>query len=171
MAASGVYVVKNPEKYRGDHTNVIYRSSWELHAFQWADTSSSVKSWSSEEIVVPYVFEGDNAWHRYFVDLKIEMSNGDVFLVEIKPHKETVKPKYPGKQTKRYLNEAMTFVKNQNKWKAAERYASKRGWKFVIWTENELTKMGIMPKMKKGLPRMKTKKTIKPYKAFSKKKK
>ena len=86
-------------------------------------------------------------------------------LVEIKPEKETMPPKRPDK-TKRYINEAMTYVKNMNKWEAAEQYAKDRKWSFVIWTERTLTEMGIMPKQSKkgGL------KPLKPLKPFKKKK-
>jgi hypothetical protein len=47
-------------------------------------------------------------------------------------------PKYPGRQTKRYLNESMTFMKNQSKWDAAKTYATDRNWEFVILTEHHL---------------------------------
>ena len=53
----------------------------------------------------------------------------------------------------------MDYVKNQNKWKAAERFAKDRGWKFVVWTENTLERMGIKPKSTKPLkPYVKRKK-------------
>ena len=60
------------------------------------------------------------------------------YLVEIKPDAQTQPPKYPGKQTKKYLTESMTFMKNQSKWSAAKQYASDRGWEFIILTEKHL---------------------------------
>jgi hypothetical protein len=161
MAHSGIYKVKNREKYKGNPDNVIYRSSWERRVFNWCDRNSEIKNWSSEEIVIPYKYDITKKAHRYFPDLKITFKSGKTILVEIKPHKETEKPKYPGKRTQRYLNEATTYVKNQNKWEAAEKYAKDRGWDFQIWTEHTLDKMGIM---KKGFKKMK------PLKPFSKKK-
>ena len=80
------------------------------------------------------------------MDLKITFRNGKTILVEIKPDKETKPPKRPDK-SKRYIGEAMTFVKNQNKWKAAENYAKDNGYEFQIWTEKTLQKMGILPKL------------------------
>jgi hypothetical protein len=150
VAYSGIYKVKNPQKYKGDHTNVVYRSLWELYCFKWCDKNPEVTKWSSEEVVVPYIYEVTNTSHRYFIDLYIEWK-GESYIIEIKPKKETVKPKYPGRRTKRYLQESMTFVKNQNKWKAAEKYAQRRGWKFEVWTEDTLKQMSIM-KMKASLP-------------------
>ena len=146
MAYSGKYRVSKPKKYKGDPTKVVYRSLWELGAFKWCDNNSDVVSWSSEETVIPYYWDVDKRYHRYFMDLKITFRNGKTILVEIKPDKETKPPKRPDK-SKRYIGEAMTFVKNQNKWKAAENYAKDNGYEFQIWTEKTLQKMGILPKL------------------------
>ena len=134
MAYSGRYRVKNTKKYEGDHTGVVYRSLWEKHAFKWCDDNPKVIKWSSEEVVIPYLYEVDKRYHRYFMDLKMVMEDGKTWLVEIKPDKETRIPT-GSKKTKRYLNESFTYVKNINKWEAANAYAKDRGWRFVIWTE------------------------------------
>ena len=144
MAYSGKYKPKNPKKYGGDHNNIIFRSMWERHCFKWCDENPKVKSWTSEEVVVPYYYDGDKRYHRYFPDLKIVLEDR-VLLVEIKPDRET-KPPTGSKRTKRYINEAFTYVKNMNKWEAAQSYAKDRKWEFQIWTENTLQTMGIMPK-------------------------
>jgi hypothetical protein len=138
----GFYRVKNPKKYDGDFKNVIYRSHWEMQVFRWCDSNDQVLKWSSEEIVVPYYLPTDKKYHRYFVDLKFTTAEG-TFLVEIKPKSQTVPPKKPSRQTKKYLEEARTYVKNQCKWKAADSFAKDRGWKFVIWTEDTIKSMGI----------------------------
>ena len=69
----------------------------------------------------------DNKIHRYFIDLFVEMDNGECILVEIKPKKETNPPKKPSRKTKRYINEVVTFVKNQSKWEAANQFAEHKG--------------------------------------------
>jgi hypothetical protein len=153
------YVVKNPAKYKGDSLNVVYRSLWEKYCFKWCDTNKDVKSWSSEEVVVPYYYDIDKKYHRYFVDLKVTYGNGKTWLIEIKPEKETQPPK-GDKRTKRYLQEGMTYVKNMNKWEAANKYALDRKWEFHIWTEKTLQEMGLMSKpLKKLKPLPKPKKT------------
>lgn len=138
----GKWFPKNPFKYKGDVNNIIYRSSWEKRFLIWCDLNPSVVEYASEEIVIPYLCETDGQWHRYFVDayIKIKDKDGNIktFLVEIKPYKETLPPKFPGKQTKRYLTEVQTFIKNQSKWKAASRFAKQRDAEFVILTEKEL---------------------------------
>ena len=143
MAYKGRYKIKNPDKYLGNPTNVIFRSLWERNTFRWCENNPKVRAWSSEEIVVPYKCKVDNKLHRYFVDLYVEMNNGQTILVEIKPKKETLPPKQPKRKTKKFLNEVITFSKNQDKWDAADQYAKHKGWKFQVWTEETLKNLGI----------------------------
>ena len=134
MAYSGKYKPKNPKKYTGDYTKVVYRSLWEKHAFKWCDTNPQILQWSSEEVVIPYLWDVDKRYHRYFVDLKVKFNNGETWLIEIKPDKQTRPPAY-------------------------QSFAKDRGWKFVVWTENTLERMGIKPKSTKPLkPYVKRKK-------------
>lgn len=139
----GKYKVKNPEKYEGNHSQIFYRSSWELKYFNWVDTNPSVVKWSSEEIIVPYVCPTDGRAHRYFPDSKIQIRGKDgtlhTWLVEIKPASQTVPPKPRAKNNnKRFLIEAGTYIKNKSKWLAAEQFCKDRGWSFIILTEKEL---------------------------------
>ena len=85
------------------------------------------------------------------MDLKITWNTGKVDLIEIKPEKETKPPEFKGRKTKRYITEGLTYVKNMNKWSAAQTFAADRGWGFQIWTENTLESMGIKPKSTKKL--------------------
>jgi hypothetical protein len=157
MAYSGRYKPKNPKKYKGDYTKVIYRSLWEKHAFKWCDNNSNVIEWSSEEVVIPYLYEVDHKYHRYFMDLKIKMKDGKVFLVEIKPDAQT-RPPTGQRRTKRYITESLTYVKNMNKWTTAQEYAKDRGWHFVIWTEKNEPLKSIIPKSTKQLKPFKRRK-------------
>lgn len=151
---SGKYKVKNVKKYEGDHTNVTYRSMWEKHCFEWCDKNTDILKWSSEEVVIPYFYDVDQKFHRYFIDLKIVFKDKRTLLVEVKPKRQTNPPK-GDKRTKKYLNEAYTYIKNMKKWEAANQYAADRGWFFQIWTENELKEMSILPKTPGKLAKMK----------------
>ena len=142
MAYRGKFKPQLHEKYEGDATNVIYRSLWERGVFKWCDRNKDVVKWSSEEVVVPYRCKTDNKQHRYFVDIKITFSSGEIYLIEIKPEKYTKKPTAKRK-TKRFLKECFQYAKNTSKWNAAEAYAESRGWHFEIWTEKTLKDMGI----------------------------
>ena len=136
------YTPINREKYEGDPTDIIMRSSWETRFAIWCDTNPSIVKWSSESTVIPYKCPTDNRVHRYFVDFKIKVqeASGELktYLVEIKPHAQTMPPQQTSRQTKRYLTEVMTWGKNDAKWKAAKEYCRVRGYEFVILTEYDL---------------------------------
>lgn len=159
----GRYKPNNPEKYKGDSNNIVYRSGWERSVCKWCDESPQVKQWSSEEVIIPYLCETDKKIHRYFMDFYIQYKDGRTVLVEVKPFKETSPPKTGrGKSRKTVLSEGMTYIKNQSKWSAARDYASDRGWHFEIWTENELRSLGILSKPLGKKP-FKPLKKMKPY--------
>lgn len=143
MAYSGKYIPKNRAKYSGDHNKIYYRSLWERQVFKFLDENSDVLAWNSEEVVIPYRCKTDNKIHRYFVDLKIQFKNGQTYLIEIKPKKQTIEPKVRSKKTRAYITEVLTYVKNQSKWEAASEYCSDRGWIFEVWTETTLKALGI----------------------------
>ena len=167
MVYSGRYSIKNHSKYRGDVANIVYRSLWEKAVFMWCDNNPKVKSWSSEEVVIPYYYEVDKKYHKYYVDLKIIFEDGKIILVEIKPEHQTHTPKRPDK-SKRYVREALEYVKNMNKWEAANEYAMDRGWEFQIWTEKTLQEMKLLPKDVPG--KLKSFKPMKPYRRRKRKK-
>ena len=143
MSYKGKYKIKKPEKYAGDASNVIFRSLWERNAFRWCEDNPKVKLWNSEGVVVPYKCSIDKKLHRYFVDLLIEMDNKKIYLIEIKPKNQTLPPKKKSRKTKKYINEALTFSRNQDKWNAADKFAKHNGWQFQVWTEETLKNLGI----------------------------
>lgn len=132
----------HPEKYVGDPTDIIMRSSWETKFAIWCDQNPAVIKWSSETTIIPYVCPTDNRAHRYFVDFKIQIRNKNnelkTYLVEIKPLSQTMPPVPPQRKTKRYITEVMTWGKNDAKWRAARNYCKDRGYEFIILTEKEL---------------------------------
>ena len=68
MAYKGKYRPTRPYKYKGDPTNIIYRSLWERKFMQYCDSTTNVLEWGSEEIALPYRSPIDNKVHRYFPD-------------------------------------------------------------------------------------------------------
>lgn len=136
----GRYIPINKDKYKGDHTNIIYRSSYELKFMKWLDMSASCIAWSSEETVVIYRSPVDDKLHRYFVDFKITLKQNNIektYLVEVKPFHQTQPPKNT-KNKKTLVESVMTYQVNQAKWDAAKKYCSTNGWEFKLITEYEL---------------------------------
>ena len=138
----GKYKVKNYQKYKGDPTNVIYRSSWELKFLKYCDLNDNVLEFGSEEVIVPYMSPLDNRIHRYFPDfyIKVRESTGQIkkYLIEVKPFKQTVEPQVKKRKTKGYIYEVYEYARNQAKWKAAREFCKDRLWEFKVLTENEL---------------------------------
>ena len=142
MAYRGKFRPKNPQKYRGDPTNIIYRSLWERNCMRYFDENPNVLKWSSEEVIVPYKSPIDGRYHRYFPDFLIRVKNKqgqlETIMIEVKPYKETREPKPQKRLTKNYLYEVKTWGINKSKWEAAIDFCKDRKWKFMIITEKEL---------------------------------
>ena len=141
MAYKGKYQPSHPRKYKGDPTNITFRSLWERKFMNWCDQNANVLEWSSEEIIIPYRGP-DGKPHRYFPDfyMKQRQNDGKIkrYVIEVKPLKQCSPPKKPKRQTKTYMYEAYEYAKNQAKWEAARNFCNDRKWEFKVLTENEL---------------------------------
>jgi hypothetical protein len=142
MAYKGKFQPTNPQKYDGDVTNIIYRSSWELKFMRWLDLHPDVIKWSSEEFFIPYLSPIDGIIRRYYPDFKIKRRGADgkieTLVVEVKPDKQTREPPVQKRKTRKYITEVYTWGINQAKWKAATEYCADRGWGFKVFTEHDL---------------------------------
>lgn len=148
MSYKGRFKPHNPSKYKGDPTNIIYRSLWELKLMRYLDDHPNVIQWASEEFFVPYRSPIDGKKHRYFPDFWVKQKNAqgkiETIVIEVKPHKQTNAPDPSkaltprGNKSRRYVKEVMTYGINQAKWKACKDLCEDKGWKFQIMTEHEL---------------------------------
>ena len=112
MAFQGFFKPKNPQKYKGDPTDIVYRSSWEFRLMTYLDERKEIVSWGSETIIVPYRSPIDGKIHRYFPDFIVTKINKEgkkeTVIIEVKPFYQTVPPKKTNKITKKYLTEVRT---------------------------------------------------------------
>ena len=142
MSYNGKFRPRHPKKYKGDPTNIIYRSLWERKFMVYCDKNQNILEWASEEIAIPYRSPIDNRVHRYFPDfyMKVKETNGKIknYVIEVKPAKQTKPPAKPKRQTKGYIREAYEYARNQAKWKMAKEYCADRQWEFKVVTEKEL---------------------------------
>ena len=142
MSYKGKYQPSYPKKYKGDPTNIIYRSLWERKFMVYCDNNQNILEWGSEEIVVPYRSPLDNRYQRYFPDfyIKVRESSGKIkkMIIEIKPQRQCIEPKVQKRKTKAYIYEVVEYAKNQAKWKAAEEWCLDRGYEFKVLTESDL---------------------------------
>ena len=142
MAYKGKFRPKNPQKYMGDPSNIIYRSLWEAKLMMYLDKHPKVLQWGSEEVIIPYRSPIDGRIHRYFPDFIVKRINKEgkkeTLLIEVKPKSQTRPPVAQKRKTKKYLNEVKTWGINAAKWKAAKEYCKDRKWVWQIMTEDDL---------------------------------
>lgn len=141
MSYKGYFTPKNPQKYKGDPGNIIWRSTWEQRVMKWLDESNNVIWWSSEELPVKYYNPIDNKMHRYFPDFIVRIRNKQnltkTYMIEVKPEYQTKQP-VRKRKTQKFINESATYIINQSKWKAATEFCKDNGWEFMILTEHDL---------------------------------
>ena len=145
-----IYHPINKEKYKGNPSYAVCRSSWERIVCQWCDNNPAVIEWASEPIAIHYIdktslnqkgFPGKK--RRYFPDFLCKILNKhgkiDTYLIEVKPFKETHPPLKKGNKSKKtMIYEQKTWVMNSAKWQAAQAYCKRKGWIFKILTEKQL---------------------------------
>jgi hypothetical protein len=144
----GYFRPANPEKYMGDVNKIVFRSSWEFKFLKWCDLSPTIIKYASEPIGIKFFNPLDKRGHIYYVDFYIIVKdpNGNEYkyLVEVKPNKYINPPKKPDRMTDKatanYVYAAKQYIVNQAKFEAAKNFASQKGIKFGIITENFLFK-------------------------------
>lgn len=136
-----IFKPTNMNKYSGKSLP-ISRSSWETKFMRYLDLNPNVISWLSEEPKIPYVNPHTGTIWNYHPDFLVKVKEGDsiiIKLIEIKPYKQTIKPiNKKGKRKKTLLHEEQTYALNTAKWNAAINFCKRKGWEFIILTENEL---------------------------------
>lgn len=151
MSYKGVFKPKNPHKYKGNVSKIIYRSSLELRFMNFLDKHPSVVSWQSEELWVPYRSPKDKRIHRYFPDFIVEFRRKDgttiTEMIEVKPFRETLEPeikrtKGSNRVTRQSLRALFIWGINSAKWKAAREYCINNDWHFRLLTEKNLMPNG-----------------------------
>ncbi len=143
MAYKGKFKPKHIKKYKGDPTQIIYRSLWEKKFMEYCDLTENISQWQSEEFFIPYKNPLDRKVHRYFPDffIKYQDANGKKrsVVIEVKPKKQCkAPPKNPKRRTKAWAHDVQTWIINQAKWEAAEQYCADRKYEFKIMTEDDL---------------------------------
>ena len=143
MSYKGKYIPSNPKKYKGNPSQVIYRSLWERKVMVYCDRNDKVIEWGSEEVIIPYRSPWDGKIHRYFPDfyMKVEQKSGNVkkFLIEVKPKEQCKSPvKNPKRKTRNWYKQVKAWGINQAKWKSAEEWCKDKGMEFKILTEDHL---------------------------------
>ena len=128
----GIIDPKNCKKYYNTCKDdpIIYRSGLELQFINYCEQNPKIVKWASEPIKIPYFSRMLKREQNYYPDYIIENSDGVRCIVEIKPHNQTIKP---NAQDNAWLKE--NWVRNNDKWLAAKKFADDHNMKFIIVTE------------------------------------
>jgi hypothetical protein len=165
----GNFIPENKEKVLklNSQGGIYYRSSYELRFMKFLDRNKSVKVWGSECITIPYQLthyekNGDISikTHNYYPDFYYEIYQKDgaikKVIAEVKPHSEysdvilleEKKFKVPDnpslKKLKNIEYRLKTSQKNSEKWKTMIKFCDKKGWDFIVITEDILKKLGLL---------------------------
>jgi hypothetical protein len=139
----GNFCPQNKDKYIG-LTKCFYRSSWELKAMQWCDRNPNIVKWNAESVFIKYVCPMSGRDRKYIMDLRIVVKTRsgklETWLIEIKPARQCSAPVRGRMKQSNYLIAVATWRTNQAKWKAAEDFAKRKGYRFKILTERDLFK-------------------------------
>lgn len=161
----GNYIPKNKSKVIKLNTQggVYYRSSWEKKIMHWLDHKTEIIKWGAECLQIPYQmthFEnGDTKVksHIYHVDFYYEMRINGVLrqiVAEVKPMKEfnmvqalnegrLSVPEGTTKKLKNFEYDLKMAYKNKQKWETMIEWCSKKGYEFIIITEEHLKKFNV----------------------------
>ena len=128
----------HPEKFVGQY-QPIFKSFLEYKFMLWADKNPNVVSWGYESFPIKYLDSSSMPpkVRNYYIDFVIlakdEEGKFKKIWVEIKHSSEVKKPK-----NAKNIQDNLTWLKNQCKWKAATQLAASRGCSFVVLTEKQL---------------------------------
>jgi hypothetical protein len=139
----GKYNLINESKYLGDKHNIFYRSGYELRFMRYLDSNERVVKWGSEVNEIQYK-DPEGVIRRYYPDFSVIVLDDEgfekVYIIEVKPASETVPPKKPSRVTpkslKNYQYAVTMYMKNICKWAHAKEWCERRGFQFIIATED-----------------------------------
>jgi hypothetical protein len=134
---------------------LYYRSSLEQKVMIYLDNNPNIIRWCAEYISIEYELtdiEFKTSRHTYYPDFYYELqkSNGDVsrVVMEVKPESVLHEPKLPVKSTRKQLENLeyalKMFNKNKCKWDAAVAYCNRKGFKFILVTEETFERYRII---------------------------
>lgn len=141
ITKQGYFNISESTKYNGKNKKVIYRSSWEYRFCVWCEQNTNIEKWCSESVQIKYLCPVNNTIRNYYPDFWVKFTNGETWIVEVKPQKDyKLVPVLPKRKTKKallnYHNLKNTIRVNIAKFKSAITFANNNGWKFFIADEN-----------------------------------
>lgn len=152
----GLYTPQNKDKVikLNSQGGLYYRSGLEQKMMIYLDSNERIINWGAEHLRIPYE---KNEWvqdkqglvtssHGYYPDFYYELKREDgsisKVVAEVKASSETNEPKLganpTSKQIKNFEYALKMYNKNLSKWKYMIEYCERKGFEFIIITEQQL---------------------------------
>jgi hypothetical protein len=136
------FLPEHIEKYVGNSSKIMCKSLWERKMCKYFDDNDSIINWCYECLKIPYLSPIDGKVHMYFPDFVVKLKDKTgiekTWIVEVKPHKQTMLPK--NKKAKSYKDDTARYLINESKWNAAKKLCSDNKWEFKLLTEKNIFK-------------------------------
>lgn len=133
--AQGIYTVKNPKKYVGNH-KPKYRSGWELRVMMFLDENKHILHWASEAIAIPYRNPLTGKMANYIPDFFVVYQNKShqqrAEIIEVKPKSQTSLSEAKSRHDKLHA------IVNQAKFAAATAYCKYHGYVFRVISQDSI---------------------------------
>ena len=146
------FIPKNPEKVVGGE--ILCRSSWETKLADWCDRNPIAANINELhkyhlDITNPINWPVNNYYPDFYMQIQNQDGSVKTLLIEVKPYAQTQPPKQISenaklKDVRAFNNQAKTYIQNDAKWKAAREWCKLHNIEFVVFTEHELKRMGLL---------------------------
>lgn len=158
----GLFYPKNKDKVikLNSKGGLYFRSGLEHKMMIYFDNNNNILKWGAENIRIPYqkkewvsdIQDYKTTEHNYYPDFYYELLRKDSTIlrvvVEVKPLSEVNEPilksNPTSKQLKNFEYSLKMYNKNLSKWNYMIEYCNRKGFKFIIVTEETLKK--LLPK-------------------------
>jgi hypothetical protein len=163
----GNYIPVNKDKLLklNNEGGVYFRSSLEKKIMVWLDNSKNIRLWSAEHLAIPYQLTHNVngvpilKTHTYYPDFYYELVKEDEsvkkVVVEVKPQSEysdailftegkfTIPENASLKKLRNVEYRFKMAQKNAEKWKTMIKWCNKKGFEFIIITEETFKKVNL----------------------------
>jgi len=125
-------ILENHYNKNSTQQKLCFRSNWEINFASFLDNNTNVLDWKND-FPIRYLdkFSHPPKVRTYLIDFKVQMTDGNTLLCEVKPLKslqmrvQTNSMRYKRIHTTNYL-------KNLAKFETVELFCRKIGWKFFL---------------------------------------
>ena len=129
-------IVENHYKKNLTQRKLCFRSNWEIAFANFLDSNTNVKEWRNDFPIKYKDKYGSQKIKTYYVDFKVDMTDGTTLLCEVKPT-HTLELRVNTKSMRYKRIHTTNYLKNLAKFETVELFCRKIGWKFFLVEKEE----------------------------------